>query len=851
MTGLVLRTLRFHKGGFLASFIALFFGASIVIACGSLLETGILADAAPQRLAAAPIVVTGDPAYPGQNKMFQERVRLDAADVAAIESVPGVTAAVPDVSFPVALVTAPGRTGGTATGHGWGSARLGRYALVRGSAPELTGQVALDARWSGAAGIAVGQRITLDVRGDTRRYAVTALVTGPGDPGTVFLSDQDAAASVAQPGAVDSIGVLTATGTDPGRVAAGIRNVLQGQQAAVLTGDQRGRAEFPAVVTQGENLISMAAVFGGLAAMVTVFVVAGTLGLSVQQRQREVALLRAIGATPGQVRRMVLGETLAVSLLATGLACLPAVPLGRRLLAAFAQAKVVPAELAYRSGWIPMLVGAAAATVTALGAAFIAGRGAARVRPTEALAEAALQRRWFSWIRLLFALLLLGGAVALAVVTGTVMSGKNASSTAIPAAMLVAAGLGLLGPGLTRVVTAVLRWPLRAFTGFPGNLALLNARARSVRLAGAVMPVMLATGLAIAMIYIQTTQSAGADRQFQDNLRADLVVGSATGGLPLSAVDAVASRPGVAAAGAYVPSSGFLQPTAAQLAHYDGKGARPKADPVDIEGVSSGRAIALTTAIRAVSGDLSDLSGNTVALPASVAAGDGYRIGDSVPMRLGDGADVSPTLVATTAAQRGYGVVLLPASVVVAHTTDGLVPQILVKAAPGTGLGRLTGELAGLAAAQPGLRVADRSAAVADQRSDSGNQSWLSYLLVAMVIGYAVISLVNTLVLAASERRREFTLQRLVGSTRGQVMRMMTVEGLLTALAGIILGGAVAAVALVPFSHAVLGSPIPTGPAWILAAVLAAALTLTLCTTLLSTGLVMRSRLTTSVGAAD
>ncbi|QMU72545.1 FtsX-like permease family protein [Streptacidiphilus sp. P02-A3a] len=851
MNGLVLGTLRYHRAGFVASFIALFFGASIVIACGSLLETGVLSDAAPQRLAAAPIVVTGDPGYPGQNQMFQERVRLAAADVAVIAAVPGVTAAVPDVSFPVTLVAATGQTGAGATGHAWDSARLGRYALVQGSAPESAGQVALDARWAGSAGIAVGRRITLDVRGEARQYVVSALVTGLGDPGTVFLSDQDAAGAVAQPGTVDSIGVFTATGVDRSQVAASLRQDLQGQQATVLTGDQRGRAEFPAVVTQGENLISMSAVFGGLAAMVTVFVVAGTLGLSVQQRQRELALLRAVGATSRQVRRMVLGETLVLSLLATGLACLPAAPLGRRLLAAFAQAKVVPVQLAYRGGWIPMLVGAAVATVTALGAAFVAGRAAARVRPAEALAEAALQRRWFSWIRLLFALLFLGGAAALAVVTGTVMNGKNASSTAIPAAMLVAAGMGLLGPGLTRAVTAVLSRPLRAFTGLAGSLALLNAKARPVRLAGAVMPVMLATGLALAMTYIQTTQSAGAERQFQDNLRADLVVGSATGGLPLSVVDAVAARPGVAAASAYVPSSGFLQPTAARLAGYQDKGERPKADPVAIEGVSAGQAVVRTTAIRAVTGDLSGLSGNTVALPASVASSDGYRIGDSVPMRLGDGIDASPTLVATTVAARGYQVVLLPASVVVAHSTSGLVPQILVKAVPGTGLGQLTDELAGLAATQPGLRVANRSAAVADRQSDSGNQAWLSYLLVAVVVGYAVISLVNTLVLAAAERRREFTLQRLIGSTRGQVLRMMTVEGLLTALAGIILGGAVAAVALVPLSRATLGTLVPTGPVWILAAVSAAALSLTLSTTLLSTGFALRSRLTTSVGADD
>jgi putative ABC transport system permease protein len=850
MTGLVLRSLRFHKGGFLASFVALFFGASIVIACGGLLETGILSQAAPQRLAGAPIVVTGDQSYPGQNKVFQERVRLNSDDVAKIASVPGVTAAVPDVSFPVSLVGPGGVPGANATGHNWGSSRLGSYTVSGGTAPELSGQVALDARLAAAADTKPGQQIVLDIRGTTRSYAVTGLVSGPGDAGTVFFSDTGAAALVAQPGEVDSIGVLTAAGTDSAQVRTKIKAVLHGQQASVLTGDQRGRAEFPKVVTDSKTLISMSAVFGGLAALVTVFVVAGTLGLSIQQRHREMALLRAIGSTPAQVRRMVLAETTVVAVFATALACWPGPPLGARLLGAFVRADVVPSQLIYRTGWVPMVAGAAIAVLTALGAAFIAARGASRIRPTEALAEAAAPHRWFSWVRLLFALLCLGGGTVLAWVTATMMSGANAGSTATPAAMLWAAGFGLLGPGLTRLITAVLRWPLRAFTGFAGHLALLNARARSIRLAGAVMPVMLATGLAISLIYLQTTQNVGAGRAFQDNLRADLVVTSSTGGLPLSVVETVARQPGVAASSADVPSSGFLQPTEAQLSSYDGKGAQPKGKAVQIQGVSA-QGIGATTSIRALSGSLTDLSGNTVVLPESLASGDGYKIGDRVPMRLGDGTDASPTLVATTGEQRGYAAVLLPASVVVAHTTQGLVPQVLVKAAAGTDLGKLTRDLAALDSSQPGLRVTERAAVLDAQQTENDTQTWVAYLLVAMVIGYAVIALINTLVLATAERRREFTLQRLVGATRSQVMRMMTVEALLTALAGIFLGLLVAAATLVPLSMAVLGSPFPAGPPWISVVVVGSAFALTLLTTLLSAGMTLRGSLTTAVGTRE
>jgi putative ABC transport system permease protein len=845
--GLALRSLRFHKGGFIASFIALFFGAAIVIACGGLLETGVRGLAEPQRLRGAPIVLTGDQNYPGSNKVFRERVRLGASDVSRAEAVSGVEAAVPDISVPAVVVPAGGQGGVSATGHGWDSARLGSYRLLQGSAPSATGQVALDSRLAARAGVKAGDRITLGVHGTMAAYRVSGLVSGPGTAETLFLADTDAAQHAPQQDKVDSIGILTSPGADPGQVRAALAEAFADDPVSVLTGDERGRAEFPDVVIHGKNLVSMSAVFGGLAAMVTVFVVASTLGLSLQQRQRQMALLRAIGSTPGQVRRMVLAETCTIAVFATALACVPGPRLGQWLLGRFVDADVVPGVLIYRSGWIPMLSGAGAGLLTALGAAWIAAGAAARTRPTEALAEAGLQRRRLHWIRVLFAVLCLAGATTLAFVTMNV-DGATAGSTATPAAMLWAAGFGLLGPTLTRLMTALLRWPLRAFTGFSGQLALLNAKARATRLAGAVMPVMLATGMATALIYLQTTQNQGAQQAFEDNLRADLVLTTASGGMPASLVDGIAGQPGVAAASAYMPSSGFLEPSEAEMKAYNGKGREPKGTPVQITGVSAA-GIERTTAIRVVSGSLADLGADTVALPESSA--EGHRIGDRIPMRMGDGTEVEPRLVATVGDQRGYGAALMPASAVAAHTTDGLVSQILVTAASGTDPARLAAGLTGSGAPLPGLRAIDRTELVRASAEQNDTQTWVAYLLVAMVVGYSVIALVNSLVMATGERRREFTLQRLVGATKGQVMQMMTVEALLTALAGLGLGMLVAAATLVPLSRAVLARALPAGPPSILLAVVGATLVLTVGTTLLTARIALRTRPSAAIGSRE
>ncbi|MFG2717452.1 ABC transporter permease [Streptomyces sp. NPDC048416] len=840
MIRIALRTLRFHKGGFIASFIALFFGAAIVIGCGGLFETGLHSAAPPGRLGAAPIVVTGDQSHPGTHgeSVFTERVRLDASLTATIKAVPGVADAVPDVSFDAAVAPESGSGAPVrVTGHGWSSARLAPYRLTTGGAPTGPGQVVLDARLAAKAGIGAGQRIRLLVHGGAKTLTVSGLATASGDGDTLFLSDQSAAQVDGRPGTLDTIGVLTTPGADRGRIVADIEKATAGSPVSVLTGDRRGWAENPSIVTDGTKLVTLASVFGGLSAMVTVFVVSSTTGLSIQQRQREMALLRAIGTTPGQLRRLILGETLFIAVIATGLACYPGPRVGRWLLAAFARGGVVPDALAYRAGWIPMVTGVGAALLTALGAAFISARGAARTRPTEALAEASLHRRWVSVPRLVFAVLFLGGGTTLALVTAH-MSGPMAGSTATPAAMLWTAGFGLLGPGLAKVITAAIHWPLRAVTGLAGRLATLNARARIGRTAAAVMPVMLATGLATALIYLQTTQSSGSQRAFSENMRADLAVTSVAGGLPADMVDTIRKQPGVAAASAQISSLGYLEPkTPPSRSEIDEGDFEPTEMPM--QGVTA-EGVGGTTAFRARTGSLDGLHGDSVALPASEAGG--FTIGDMVPMRLGDGTEVSLRLVATLDARRGYETALLPASLLVQHTDAGLVPQITVTAAPGTDPGALAHSLSALAGQHPGLTVLPRAMVGAVHESEDDTQAWMAYLVLGVVIAYAAIALVNTQVLATAERRGEFMLQRLVGATRRQVLRMMTVEAILVAVAGLVLGGLVATLTLVPLSLSVLGSPVPEGSPWILAAVVAAAFALTLLTTLLSAALVLRGR---------
>ncbi|MFI0240630.1 FtsX-like permease family protein [Streptomyces sp. NPDC016845] len=834
MIRLALRTLRHHTGGFVASFVALFLGAVIVIGSGGLLETGIHNAAPPHRLAAAPVVVTGDQRYEytQQELVFPERLHIDAALAERIEKVPGVESAVGDLSFTAALAE-----GGKVTGHGWSSAKLSPYKLTDGAAPAADGQIVLGKALAERTGVRTGQQVRLLVHGAQHSYRVAGLATGPDDGGDVFLTDAAAAQVADRVGRTDSIGVFPVSGADPREIASAVRKVVDGSPIAVLTGDERGRAEDPGVVADGSDLVPLAAAFGGLSAMVTVFVVAGTLGLSIQQRQREMALLRTIGATPGQLRRLVLGETLLLAVVATGLATVPGPRFGRRLLSAFADAGAVPDSIAYRAGSVPVIVGVGTALLTAVGAAYIAAQAAARTRPTEALAEATLRRRWFSLFRLIVGVLCLAGGAALA--WGTAGSaGPDAAGVATPAAMVWASAFGLLGPVVVRAMVAVLRRPVGKVSGLAGELAAHNARARTARLASAVMPVMLASGLAVGLIYMQTTQSDGAERAFDENLRADLVVTSASGGLPLGLVDTIREQPGVAAASAQIPTTGYLEPDE-PMRPSEGEDTGPQPTEMAMQGVTP-QGLDRTTAFQAASGSLAALSGDSVALPAAYA--EDHELGDLVPMRLGDGTRVRLKLVATVEGRRGYETALVPASTLVGHTDGGLVPQISVRAADGTDPARLRASLGKLAQDQPGLRVSGKEVLEAAQADADDTQEWMAHLVLGVVVGYATLALVNTQVLATAERRKEFMLQRLIGATRRQVLQMMTVEASLVALAGIVLGLLVAGATLAPLSMSVLGTALPGGSPWILVSVLAGAVALTLATTLLAAWAVLRGR---------
>ncbi|MFC9948625.1 FtsX-like permease family protein [Streptomyces pratensis] len=836
MWRLALRTLKFRRTSFVATFLAMFLGAAIVIGCGGLMETGVRMAADPLRLNGAPVVVTGEQSYDGA--ALTERHRIDPALVGEVARADGVRDAVGDVSFP-ATVLKDGKalTGEDASyGHGWAGARLTPYTLAAGASPVAGGEVVLDSGLAERAGAGPGSVVEIAVNGDTRRFTVSGVAGQRGDSNpdaALFFSDEQARTLAG--GRIDSIGVLPENGADTAAVAGTVRSVV-GDRAEVLTGERRGLAELPGTLASQRTVVILAAIFGSSVVLIVMFGVASTLGLSLQQRTREMALLRAVGSTPRQLRRMILIETAVLSVASVLLALYPGYLLGRLLFGVLTSSGVVSSAIVYHAGWMPMAVGAVVTVLAAAGATRFAGRRAARTEPVAALAESAVGTRWFSVPRLLIALFFLANGIGLAVATATVMEdGPTLASTAGPASVLFCIGLALLAPGITKAMVVLLHLPVRAFSGIPGMLALRNATTANVRMAGAVAPIVLLIGIATGTLYMQATEDHVSQSSYDRNVLADYVLDSTTGGFAPAVVDRVRAAPGVAAASEFVTSRGFVDAP-------DGR-----AD-TELRGVSA-EGVQQSLDLRPVAGSLSGLRGDTVALSDKKAEEYGVGVGDRLPLRLGDGTAVRPTVVALYADNPKQQYVTLPAATLAPHTSDGLPHQILVRSEQG-GHPELREALAGLAAGVPGTELDDGDSLAGRNNQIQQILVAANYTIVAMIVGYAAITVVNTLVAVTRKRRAEFGLQQLTGATRRQVLGMLTVEGVLIGIIATVLGTIAAATTIVPYSMVKSDSYLPSGSPGIYLAIVGGSLVLVFGATLLPSWRGMRTPAVDTVKAA-
>ncbi|MFE2595651.1 FtsX-like permease family protein [Streptomyces sp. NPDC059396] len=865
MLHLALRMTARRISALLAVACAVLGGAVLITATGVLAESGLRSQLPPGRLGGADVVVAADQEFHPEADLpipLPERATVPARLTDQLAGLPGVTAAVGDIGFPAALVDARGQVvppadGDPASaGHGWSSTKLLADPRIEGRAPSGPDEVAVDA----ATGLSVGDRVQIVANGrPAAPYRVSAVVgtlsagTGTGasaGPGAgVFFADETAVrlsgresrtgagggdggsggegggdststSPAAGPRAgtdtspagspradtVDLIGLTTEPGAEE-QVASAVRGQVAGTGLKVLTGADRGETVSPGVGSARSLLVLLSGSLAGIVLLITGFVTTGALGVSIAGQRRDLALMRAVGATPKQIRHLAAAQSTVVA----AVALVPGVAVGYLLAGQFrgmlVDRGVLPAQLPLTIGPLPAL-----ATVLLMAAAVrISARCAAwrtsRMPATEAVAESRSEPRKPSRTRTRSGLLLIVAASVMSAAPLLQRTVIGASATSI-AGILAAIGLALAGPALVKGVGEAAVRRLRPGVSAPTWLALSNVRAYALRVTGVVSPLAMAVVFVLTYTFAQTTVMAATSHDTDTGTLAQHRLSApGLGGLPTGTLSDVRDVPGVRAA---APVS---TTTVAWPYKQFGDAATESASAMIL---TPAAADVLDFGIR--EGSLAHLTGATVAVSSEVARWRGAETGRHVRLILGDGAQVDARVVAVYDRGLGFGPVVLSRDLAAGHTTAGLDQSVLVRTDGTTAAER---GLSALAASSPGLELSNTtpgSGAAASGGSDTPPEVWINLAVIVVLLAYLLLSIANKLVAATAQRRTEIAALRLVGTTPRQIRAMMRREAAVIATAALTTGLLLSALPLALLGQGFLNHPWPSGPAWLLPA---------------------------------
>jgi putative ABC transport system permease protein len=735
--------------------------------------------------------------------------------------------------------------------HPWSAAQLTPFTLRAGSAPVTGAEIVLGADLAADIGAHPGQQVRLQLAAGPRTFTVSGLAvptsamatpSGATDDGTltstVFVDDAEAASL--SPRSAEVIGVLPDRGVTTAALADAVGHVLprvpessSGAFAHVYTGAARGSVESPAVDSGRVFVIALSSVFGGVALLIAILVIAGTVGLSVTQRHRDIALLRAIGATPRQVRRMVVREALAVGVLASAAGVWPG-RLGLTWLRdQFVSRGLVPASFEAHVSWLPEVVAAASALVIAIVAAWVASLRASRIRPHEALAETAVERRRIGIVRTALGLVALGGGITLCIVSASV-SADSAAGVSVGTVFTLVVAVALLSPLLIRVAAAT-AGRLLGLAGVTGRVAAANTGTSANRLSAVVSSVVLAVALGGSLWFVQTSEIHVAAQQIGAGLRAGYVITPAAPGLQPSVTAAIRRTSGVTAA------TGVIQST--MFSPDDG------IDDYPVQGVDP-VGLARTVDLGVTAGSMAALHGRAIAIDSMDASALHLGVGQRFHGWFGDGAPASLRVVAVYSRGLGFAEMTVPRALLAPHTTSGLNDAIYVATAPGRPgvAGALRSELGRLA---PGSSLQPRDSYRVGLDQDLVQNAWTNRVITVVLLVYVVIAAVNALMMYAVGRRRELAILRLSGMTRTQVMRMAWLEQVLLLGLALVIGAAIAAATLIPMVKGITGSATPDVPplGWI--SVLGGVVLLGVTATLLPTRRMLDTRPIEAIGLRE
>lgn len=774
-----LRNLGSHKLRLLLSAVAVVLGVSFV--SGSLVFTDTISKTFNDLFAevTADVTVSPETAFDAGFTGTVSTEALPADLVDTVRDVDGVKSVVGEVFIEgVQIVGKDGEVLGTGGAPGLGvnwtdEKVLTALTLVDGTAPRSAEQVAIDSDSAEKSGYTVGDRVQLLTPGEPMTAELSGIFRFGSSGGlagaTLTAFDTETAQSLlTDPDTFTSIAIAAQDGVSDATLRDRVREALPG---GVVVRTQKQQTEEDAGQVEGglQFFSIVLLVFAGVSLFVGSFMILNTFSMLVAQRTRELALLRALGASRRQVTRSVLGEALVVGLVGGLIGMGAGLLIALGLKAAFAAfgLEIETGALVFRprtAVW-SLVIGVGVTLV----AAYLPARRASRVAPVAAMRDdTAMPARSLKWRTVAGIVLAVVGVLAL---VGSLSAGGRDAASLVGLGVFVSIVSAIvLSPVLSRPVVGFLGalYP-RAF-GTIGRLARDNAQRNPRRTAATSSALMVGLALVAAFGVLAASINSSIGGLIDRALGADYVV-TTTQQLPFGA--------SVAQDIEALPEVSSVTRQRFGAAQVDGStvfigAADPAslADSIQVD-FSAGSAEGLSTGLL---------------VDEPTADSKGWKIGETVDLTFLGGSTASLPVAGIYEPNGALGQYVVSLDTWEANGGDPRDSFLYVNVNDDIDAVEAQPAIERALKTYPNLDLLDQAGFKEQQRGQVNQLLFLIYALLALAILIAVLGIVNTLALAVIERTREIGLLRAVGMSRRQLRRMVRLESVVISLFGAVLG---------------------------------------------------------------
>ncbi|MFF3932403.1 ABC transporter permease [Streptomyces hirsutus] len=772
-----LRNVFAHKARLLMTVLAVMLGVAFV--SGTLVFTNTISDALQKSSAKGfdhvDVAVTAQWKEAEGDKVGEPH-ELTSAMVEDSARVPGAARAIGVVTGFTAMADRDGRLIGdgfqSQGGNYWGTDDP-RYPLTEGHAPKGADEILIDAETAERTGYRVGDTVRMSVDGPVLEPVVTGVFTtddgNVAAGGSLALFDTATAQKLfGKEGTFDEIAVKAKDGVSEAALQAELDKALPAGAVETTTGTRLADDQASMIASSMSGLKQGLLVFAGIALFVGTFIIANTFTMLVAQRTRELALMRAVGASRRQVTRSVLFEAFVVGAVAAVVGLLTGIGIGAglRALMGTLEATVPAGPLVVTPGTVAAAF-AVGVLITML-AAWLPGRRAAKIPPVAAMSSVHAQATTKSLVLRNTLGALFSGAGIAVVLAATTMSGSDGQAPMGIGAVLLIIGVFILTPLLSRPLIAAAAPVLRVF-GMSGKLARQNAVRNPRRTAATASALMIGLTLITGMTVVAGSLQNAIDKMATSSIEADYVVSMANGN--------------------------WLSPDVARTLERsdDVTASSPLRNaPVRIDEQTE----FLTGVDGSSIGELTDfpvrdgafeVSGTRIVVDHRTAEDYGWKAGSDFTLTYEDGKKQELTVAGVYEGNEMFRGIMLDTATLAPHQPDPIDMQVMVKTSGGAS-DAAKDRLVEALGTNPAIKVQDKKDISNELASMFTLILNMVYGLLAMAVLVAVLGVVNTLAMSVFERSQEIGMLRAIGLDRGGIKRMVRLESLVISLFGGVLG---------------------------------------------------------------